>query len=59
MNHARNVPHAEEGRAISREKCATYRGCGENTSCLRICWHHSIGRLGPWSLAIISLTVAI
>jgi len=25
MNHARNMPHAGEGRAISREKCATYR----------------------------------
>jgi len=55
MNHVRDVPHAGEGRAINRGECATYRGCGENTSCLRICWHHSIGRL----LAVISLTVAI
>ena len=33
MNHARDMPYAGEGRAISREECATYRGCGENTSC--------------------------
>jgi len=33
MNHARDVPYAGEGRAISIGECATYRGCGENTSC--------------------------
>jgi len=55
MNHARDVSHAGEGSAISRGECVIYRGCGENTNCLRICWHHSIGRL----VAIISLIVAI
>ncbi|KAJ6886211.1 hypothetical protein NC651_026787 [Populus alba x Populus x berolinensis] len=31
----RVVPHAEEGHVVSKGERAIYRGCGENTRCLR------------------------